>query len=339
MNSSDVKLAVIGLGHWGPNHVRVLEHCENAAVVAASDLSEARRAHISKMHHHIEVTADTDSLLTRKDIDAVVIATPVKFHHMLAKKALENGKHVLLEKPMCQTMAEAQELVDLSRKLKKTLMHGHVFLYNKGIQFIKEALDKGDFGRVEYLDSTRTNLGPIRNDINVVRDLVTHEFSIFHYFFGMLPKWISASGSKLIGTPREDVAFLTMEYSNGVLAHVHASWLHPQKIRNLTVVCSKKMAVWNDLDASEPVRIYDKGVAEEPYYNSFGEFQAVIRESGMSVPKISVEEPLGAQAKAFIRSIREGAPVLNDAEKGIAVMRCLEAAEKSLSQEGRRIAL
>ncbi len=334
-----VKLGVIGLGHWGPNHVRVFSQCPGAEVRVCADLSEDRRRHLSKFYPAMRMTADAGEVIRATDLDAVVIATPAMTHFAVAKAALLAGKHVLLEKPMCASLEEARELLALRQKAGTVLMHGHVFLYNRGIQYVKESISHGDFGKIQYLDATRTNLGPIRTDVNVIQDLAAHEFAIFDYLFGGLPNWISASGSRLLGTPYEDVAFLSIEYGDGVLAHVHVSWLHPQKIRSMTIVGDKRMVVWEDKDA-EPVRIYDKGVAEEPFYDSFGEFhQLRLRDADIVIPKLSVGEPLRLQAESFLSLVRGGSQPAGQAEAGLRVMQCLEAANRSLRQKGQRVYL
>jgi predicted dehydrogenase len=339
MTKRAVRLGIVGLGHWGPNHVRVFQQCTDAKVVVCADSSAERCLYISKLYPAIRVVGDASELLRCDDVDAVVIATPTHTHYALAKAALRAGKHILLEKPMCSTIKEAEELIQLGKKMGSILMNGHVFLYNRGIQYVKEEAKKGSFGKIQYVHATRTNLGPIRYDINVIRDLATHEFSISDYLFGRLPKWLSASASFLLGTPREDVAFLTMEYQPGILTHAHVSWLHPQKIRTMTLVGDKRMVYWNDLDASEPIRIYNKGVMDEPYYDSFGEFQLRLRDGSVLIPKLSLEEPLRLQAEAFIQSVKKGKVSLSGPEAGLRVMRCLDAAQRSLRSNGRRINL
>lgn len=334
-----IGIGVIGLGHWGPNHVRVFNECQNAKVVACTDLEESRRSYIRRLYPDVAVMDATDGIFERDDIDAVVIATPAHTHYHLAKAALKAHKHILIEKPICNSVKEAEELAVMSRKTGLVMMQGHVFLYNRGIQFIKKGLDRGDFGNIQYFHATRTNLGPIRHDVNVVRDLATHEFSIFDYFFGRLPRWISVAASKPLHTPREDVAFLSMEYPGGILAHVHVSWLHPQKIRMLTLVGDKRMVVWDDMNLAEPVRVYNKGVIKEPYYDSFGEFQMRLRDMDMMVPNLDVKEPLQLQAQAFLHRMRNGGVNGSEIQAGLRVMKCLEAAEKSLRSDGKRIYL
>ena len=260
-------IGVIGLGHWGPNHVRVFGQTAGARVVVAADPSTERRRHIGHLYRDLELVASAAEVLARADVDAVVVATPARTHFELASAALNAGKHVLLEKPMCTSLADARALFTTARTAGRVLVHGHVFVYNTGIRFIKDGLQRGDFGTPHYVHATRTNLGPIRHDVNVVEDLATHEITIFDYLFDRAPNWVSATGSRLLGTEREDVAFVTLEYGDSTLAHVHVSWLNPQKVRTLTLVGSRRMVVWDDMQPLEPVRVYDKGVMEEQYYD------------------------------------------------------------------------
>lgn len=334
-----IGIGIIGLGHWGPNHLRVFHEAEHTKVVICADSSESRRNTVQKRYRDVAFTAKAEDIFSCPEIDAVIIATPTHTHYALAKQALMAGKHLLLEKPMCALLEEAKELSALAEKNGKVLMNGHVFIYNRGIQFIKEGLSHGDFGKLQYLDARRTNLGPIRRDVNVIQDLAAHEFAIFDYFFEAVPLWVQAAGSCVLGTSHEDVAFLSMEYPGGILAHVQVSWLHPQKIRSLTLVGQKRMVFWNDMEPAEPIRIYDKGIMEEPYYDSFGEFQMRLRDADVLIPKVYLEEPLRLEAEAFLNAVRSGHHNRAQTESGIRVMRCLEAANRSLKEEGKRIPL
>ncbi len=251
--------------------------------------------------------------------------------------ALAAGKHVLLEKPMCTSLADACVLAAAADAAGRVLMHGHVFVYNAGIRYLADGMRRGAFGAPQYLHATRTNLGPIRHDVSVVDDLATHEITIFDYLFGRSPNWVSAAGSRLLGTDREDVAFITLEYGDGVLAHVHVSWLNPQKVRTITLVGSQRMVVWDDTQPLEPVRVYDKGLMEEPYYDSFGEFQLKLRDGDILVPKINSQEPLKAQADAFVRRLATGAPTDSEGLAGVRVVAALEAVRESIAAGGRRV--
>jgi predicted dehydrogenase len=337
-NAKPVGIGVVGLGHWGPNHVRVFGQTAGARVVVAADPSADRRRHVSNLYRDVELVASADDVFTRADVDAVVIATPARTHFELARTALESGKHVLLEKPMCTSLVEAQALFDVARATDRVLIHGHVFVYNTGVRYIKEGLQRGEFGVPQYVHATRTNLGPIRPDVNVVEDLATHEITIFDYLFDRAPNWVSATGSRLLGTDREDVAFVTLEYGESTLAHVHVSWLNPQKVRTLTLVGSRRMVVWDDMQPVEPVRVYDKGVMEEPYYDSFGEFQLRLRDGDIVIPKVVSQEPLKVQADAFIRRLTGGEPTASESGTGVRLVACLDAIRESLNAQGRRVA-
>jgi predicted dehydrogenase len=334
-----IGIGVVGLGHWGPNHVRVFNQIAGARVVAAADPSESRRRHVSQLYRDVAVLPDAQALLARRDVDAVVVATPARTHLAVAKAALEAGKDVLLEKPMCTSLEDAQALLAAAARSGRVLVHGHVFLYNAGIRYLHDGLARGSFGAVQYLHATRTNLGPIRQDVNVVEDLATHEITIFDYLFGSAPNWVSANGSCLLGTPREDVAFVTMEYGDGVLAHVHVSWLNPQKVRAITLVGTERMVVWDDMQPLESVRVYDKGLMEEPYYDSFGEFQLRLRDADIVIPKLPLSEPLKAQAEGFLRRITTDEPTPSEADAGLRLMRCLDAVQQSLRSGGKRVAV
>ncbi len=336
-SAAPLGIGVIGLGHWGPNHVRVFGHTPGARVVAAADPSEDRRRHVSNLYHDVTLVASAADVLVRDDVDAVVIATPARTHFELAQAALEAGKHVLLEKPMCTSLTDARALLATAQAADRVLMHGHVFVYNAGVRYIRDGLRRGEFGAAQYVHATRTNLGPIRQDVNVVEDLATHDITIFDYLFDGSPVWVAATGSCLLGTDREDVAFVTLAYGESTLAHVHVSWLNPQKVRALTVVGSQRMVVWDDMQPLEPVRVYDKGLMEEPYYDSFGEFQLRLRDGDIVIPKINSQEPLKVQAAAFVRRLTTGEPTPSEGAAGLRLVACLDAIRESLNAEGRRV--
>ena len=336
-DSKAIGIGIVGLGHWGPNHLRIFSQCAGVRVVAAADLSEDRRRHVGQLYRDVEMVADAKHLFSRADVDAVVIATPAKTHFAITSMALEAGKHVLLEKPMCTSLADARALVGIAEARQRVLVHGHVFVYNSGIRYLHEGIAKGSFGGIQYVHATRTNLGPIRRDVNVVEDLATHELTIFDYLFGRGPLWVSAAGSCLLGTKYEDVAFVTLAYGESTLAHVHVSWLNPQKVRAITLVGNQRMVTWNDMEPLEQIRVYDKGVTEEPYYDSFGEFQMRLREGDIVIPRLNMQEPLKVQAEAFLRRLRTGELTPAESDAGLRVAAALEAIATSLREEGRRV--
>ena len=334
-----IGMGVIGLGHWGPNHLRIFSQCAGVRMVAAADLSADRRRHVGQLYPDVEMVADAKDVFSRADVDAVVIATPATTHFAITKMALEAGKHVLLEKPMCTTLADARALAAVADHCKRILVHGHVFVYNTGIRYLHDGLAKGSFGDIQYLHATRTNLGPIRRDVNVVEDLATHELTIFDYLFGRGPVWVQAAGSCLLGTTFEDVAFVTLAYGESTLAHVHVSWLNPQKVRTITLVGNQRMVTWNDMEPLEQIRVYDKGVMDEPYYDSFGEFQMRLREGDIVIPRLNMQEPLKVQAEAFLRRLRTGELTPAETDAGLRGAACLDAIATSLRESGRRVRL
>ena len=263
----------------------------------------------------------------------MVIATPVQSHFALVKQALEAGKDVLCEKPLAVTVDECRALCDLAAAKRRVLMVGHVFLYNPGVQHLKIDLDRGELGRVYYMDATRTNLGPVRRDVGAVYDLASHDISIFNFLLGTEPLEVSGAGGFFLQEKIEDIGFLTLTYPKGIVCHVHTSWLNPRKVRQLTIVGDHKMAVWDDMNNLEPIRYYDKGVTAD-HYSSFGEFQMILRDGAITSPKVKLFEPLLKQDENFIECIRSRRAPVASAEFGLAVVRVLEAARRSMAQRG-----
>jgi predicted dehydrogenase len=327
-------IGVIGCGHWGPNHIRVFEELDRSRVVACADLNPSRLERVQARFPQVRTTADYRVLLADERIDAIVIATPTATHAAIAREALQAGKHVLVEKPLCTTSLEAQDLALLAGAVGRVLMVGHVFLFNGGIIKLRELIAAGQLGRIHYLDAVRTNLGPVRGDVNALYDLGTHDLSIFNYLLGATPTAVSAQGSCISQKAIEDVCFATVQYPDGTLAHLHVSWLNPRKVRTLTVVGSLKMAHWDDVDPQDTLRIYDKGLDEPPYYNSFGEFQCLLRSADVHLPAIRRTEPLLKQAETFVGWVLDGSPEGPDAMDGWIVVRTLEAAMQSMRDGG-----
>ena len=310
-------IGVIGCGHWGPNHIRVFSELERSDVLACADCSGARLDRIRQRFPGVRRTTDHRELLDDDAIDAVVIATPTNTHAAIAADALRAGKHVLVEKPICSSSDEARELGALASISGRVLMVGHVFLFNNGIRRLREMVVSGELGRVQYLDAVRTNLGPIRGDVNALYDLGTHDISIFNYLLGAVPVEISALGRCISQEKIQDVCFATLKYPDGTLGHIHVSWMNPRKMRTLTVIGERKMAHWDDVDPEDTLRLYDKGLAEPPYYDSFGEFHCVIRNSDVHLPTIRRTEPLINQAEAFLSSVLDGAPCESTGHGGL----------------------
>jgi predicted dehydrogenase len=331
-----VGIGLIGYGHWGPNHVRVFSQFTDSCVLMIADTDRKRLETAQQQFPTIEITPDHEALFQNPKIDAVVIATPVTTHYSLVKAALLAGKDVLVEKPITYTATEAGQLVELADQLGRVLMCGHVFLFNPGIRKLRQYLEEGTIGRVYYMAATRTNLGPLRRDVNALYDLGSHDISIFSFLLGSQALDVAAWGECFLQHDLEDVTFACLEYPNKTLCHMHVSWLNPRKERTLVVVGDKKMAVWDDTSALEPIRLYDKGMMQEPYYDSFGQFQLVLRDADIVIPKLKSEEPLKGQDRHFLDCIQSRQRPLTDGRFAREVMLTLEALQRSLRKGGAR---
>jgi predicted dehydrogenase len=331
---STVRVGVIGFGQWGPNHVRNFSMLENCEVVRLCDAADARLKAAQKLFRGVQTTRNAADITGATDIDAVVVATPTGSHFALVKAALEAGKDVLCEKPLARTSAECRELMDLAAAKGRILMVGHVFLYNSGVLHLKVDLDRGELGRIYYMDAVRTNLGPVRSDVGAIFDLASHDISIFNFLLGSQPVEVSATGNSVLQKGVEDVGFLTLYYPSGIVCHAHISWLNPRKVRQLTVVGDHKMAVWDDMNNLEPIRYYDKGVTAD-HYASFGEFHMILRDGQITIPKVKLSEPLMQQDSAFADCVRTRRQPASDGRMGLAVVCAMEAALESLKNHGR----
>lgn len=332
-----INIGVIGCGHWGPNHIRNFANFPNSQVVAVADLDSNRLKQIPKQYPGVTVEKDYMKVLEKEDVDAVIISTPTKTHYRITKDALDANKHILCEKPLCQTVEEGEELAALAEKKGLILMVGHVFLFNPGIIKLKELLKFNDLGKIYYLAATRTNLGPIRNDVNSVYDLASHDISIFNFLLDSPPLEVSAVGMSFLQRGIEDVTFISMKYPNDILANIRVSWLDPKKVRQITVVGDKKMASWDDLANVGPVMVFDKGVLREPYYEDYGEFQLLAREGDAIIPRVRMEEPLRAQARYFLSCLERKSIEVSDGRNGLDVVRVITAVTKSISVGGHPI--
>jgi predicted dehydrogenase len=336
MGERGIGIGVIGCGHWGPNHIRAFSALPGVRVTWAVDKDRTRRDHVSALYDRVRIGEDAAAVLDDAATDAVVIATPAVTHRDLALAALRAGKHVLCEKPLCLTSAECATLIAAAQH--RVLMVGHVFLFNAGILKLRELVTSDRFGRTYYASAVRTNLGPIRDDVNVSFDLAAHEISIFNFLFDAPPLTVSACGRAYLRPGVEDVVFVTLTYPSDVTAGITASWLSPKKVREITLVSEHQMAVWSDV-TTNPIAIYDKGVIREPYYDSYGEFQLLTRDGDVTIPKLPLEEPLKRQAQAFIAAIEHGDAGICSGERGWEVVRTLEAIEASMRRGGAEIAV
>ena len=325
-----VKLGVIGYGYWGPNIVRNFSGHQDCNVVAVCDKNSAALARVLGRHPGVRVTTDADDIVTSSEIDAVAIVTPLSYHYELAKKALENGKHVFVEKPFTATAAQAEELVELAERKNLRIMVDHTFLFTGAVRKIKQLIDEGALGPLYYYDSMRVNLGLFQHDVNVLWDLAPHDLSIMHYLIGLEPDLVVATGSAHVNY-LEDVAHLTVYFPNNVLAHINVNWLSPVKVRMTLVGGQKKMLVWNDLDPAEKVKVYDKGATVR---TEQGVHQLLVsyRSGDMWAPKVEELEALQLETRYFLDCVKGGTNPFNDGQAGLRVVRILEAAEQSLKQ-------
>ncbi|MFN2432965.1 MAG: Gfo/Idh/MocA family protein [Gemmatimonadota bacterium] len=337
--NDEVRLGFVGLGRWGPNHVRVFEALPGCRVTRLADPDPARLREARRLFPNGAISSEPAEVLEDPAIDAVVIASPSVTHAPLAAVALQAGKDVLCEKPLALSASDARRLIELAERGERVLMVSHVFLYNAGIRALRGYVREGRLGHVQYLYATRTNLGPIRTDVNAAWDLASHDLGIFGYLLGQAPHEVSAQGARILSDLQEDVAFLTLRYPDGVLAHAHVSWLDPRKVRQITVVGTRQMAVWDDLDNVAPIRLFDKGVSPPEGAVNFGEFRFLTREGDVLLPRIDLEEPLKVQNRHFLECIRERRRPLTDGRNGLEVVRQLEAVDRSLAAHGAPVAI
>jgi predicted dehydrogenase len=330
------RLGFIGCGAWGPNHVRNFAALPNAEVVAAADLQEDRLARVKGIVPGIATFTDPAQMLATCRLDAVVVSTPTRTHYDVVRQALAAGAHVLCEKPLCIEAAEADALVRLADETKKLLMVGHVFMFNPGILKLRELVRSGELGeRIYYLFARRTNLGPIRSDVNAVLDLASHDVSIYNFILDATPTEVSAVGKSFLQPGIQDVSIITMQYPNDVIGSIHVSWLDPKKIRDITVVGDRRMAIWDDLATMGPVMVFDKGVTKKPReYANYGEFQLLAREGDVTVPRVPPQEPLKAQAMAFLEALEDPTKVRSDGRVGAQVVKVLAAINESMARGG-----
>lgn len=317
------------------NHIRVFSALEGARVKVCCDSDLSRLSMLHKAFPAIATTTDYGKVIGDKNIDAVIIATPTATHFKLVKEALYCGKHVLCEKPLTVREDEGACLREIARKGKRVLMVGYVFLYNNGIIALKEYIDTKKIGKVFYLHFTRTNLGPIRDDVDVIYDLASHDVAIATFLLGKWPLEASANAGFFLRKRIADTAFVTLRYPENVLVNIHASWLDPKKIRRLTCVGDKKMAVWDDMDMSEPIRIFDKGVVKEPFYSDYGEFHLLPREGEVVSPLVKLSEPLKKQDAYFLECVNNKKVPLTGADFGRRVTGALESIQRSVKNQGR----
>lgn len=332
--SKQIKVGVVGCGYWGPNLVRNFRSLPGCNLKAMCDISPARLKHLNELYPEVTGETDFDNMLAGGGLDAVVVATSVKMHFPMAKAALLAGKHVMIEKPMAASAEQCEELIAIAREKKLVLMVGHTFLYSPAIKKIKEIVDHGDLGQIRYISARRLNLGLFQKDINVAWDLAPHDISIVLHLLGDFPETVNCCGSAHVTPGIEDVTSMCLTFRKDCSAIIHSSWLDPRKVREMTIVGSKRMLVYDDLAQQEKIRIFDARVERPPHYDTFAEFHYAYHYGDMYAPYLKQEEPLKAECQHFIDCIREAKTPLSCGTRGLELVRILEASSASLRQGG-----
>jgi predicted dehydrogenase len=333
--TAPLRLAIVGLGYWGPNLARNLARVGELSW--ACDLSEDNRNRYARLYPETHMTADLDELLADPALDAVAIATSVPTHHPLGMRVLAAGKHLFVEKPLALSTAEARELVEAAEAADRRLMVGHLLLFHPGLRAVKALIDAGELGKLYYLYGNRQNLGKVRADENALWSLGAHDIAVLLSLVGERPSELQARGESYVRPGVEDVVFGYLKFPSGVVAHLHLSWLDPNKMRKLTVVGSDKMVVFDDMESDRKVTIYDKGITQ-PRADTYGEYVGV-RMGDISIPRVASDEPLRLEVEEFAAAIREQRTPLSDGHSGIAVVEVLEGLQRSLDDGGRVITI
>lgn len=323
-----IKAGVIGYGYWGPNIVRNFVAQPGCQVVSVCDRSPEALARVASLYPAIHLTSDPEEILTSSEIDAVAVVTPVATHYEFARRALENGKHVFVEKPLTSTVREAEELVELAEKKNLRLMVDHTFLFTGAVRKMKELVDNGELGKLYYYDSTRVNLGLFQHDVNVIWDLAPHDLSIMDYVIGLEPEGVIATGQTHFNG-LENLAYITVYFPGKVIAHINVNWLSPVKVRTTLIGGEKRMLLWNDLDPDEKIKVYDKGVDVDSREGLY-ELLVSYRSGDMWAPRVEPTEALKLETGYFLECVASGQNPFNDGVSGLRVVRMLEAADRSL---------
>jgi predicted dehydrogenase len=329
---ADLRVTLLGYGYWGRNLARNLHRQLGTGWAACVDVHPQRLAEVKFLYPWVRTLSDAGVALADDTVDAVVIATPARTHARLAAEALAAGKHVLVEKPLALSTDEAVSLARQAERAGRVLMVGHTFEYNPAVLRIRELIGSGALGDLYYLHSQRVNLGRIQPDINAMWSIGPHDVSIANYLTGSPPLWVAAKGARYLHTELEDVVFATIGYRGGVLAHVHVSWLDPSKVRRTTVVGSRRMVVYDDLDSEATLRVYDKGA--DPVEGGYGEYQFRLRSGDLQVPRLKLSEPLADELAHFLDCVADGRVPRSDGWNGVRVVAALEAAQRSLERGG-----
>ncbi len=332
--ASQINVGVIGCGYWGPNLVRNFKTLTTCRLKAICDKNESRLRHLRTLYSDMEAHTDPLKLINDSTIHAVVIATPVAFHYHLAKAALCAGKHTLVEKPLAASSAECEELISIAEEKGLVLMSGHTFLYSSSVRKICDIINAGDIGDIRYINSRRLNLGLFQKDINVVWDLAPHDISIILHILSELPLTVNCQGNAHVTAGVEDVTNLSLSFRNKKFATIQSSWLEPRKVREMTIVGTRRMIVYDDLQPLEKIRIYDVRVDRPPHYDTFAEFHYSYHYGDSYIPHIQQEEPLKVECQHFIDCIENGMEPITDGRSGLELVTILEAASASLKANG-----
>src|ERR1700751_4448060 len=319
-----IVVGVVGCGYWGPNLVRNFKGLPNCNLKAMCDTSEARLAHLRSLYSDVEGVTDFEHLVNGVGLDALIIATPVRHHYALAKASLLAGKHTLIEKPMAASSAECEELIQIARSNGLVLMVGHTFLYSTPVQKITEIVQAGDIGEIRYINSRRLNLGLFQKDINVAWDLAPHDISIILHVLGENPETVNCQGNAHVTPGVEDVTNISLSFKHKRFATIQSSWLEPRKVREMTIVGTRRMIVYDDLETHEKIRIYDTRVERPPHHDTFAEFHYSYHYGDIYVPYIKQEEPLKAECQHFLDCIKHGGTPLTSGQRGLELVQILE---------------
>lgn len=328
-----ITVGVVGCGYWGPNLVRNLS-CLECNLKAMCDANESRLEHLKSLYSNIEGVTDFKHMLNGVGLDAIVVATPVKHHFAMAKASLLAGKHTFIEKPMASSSAECEELIEIAEKKGLTLMVGHTFLYSAPVRKIVEIIKSGDIGEIRYINARRLNLGLFQKEINVAWDLAPHDLSIILHILGEAPKVVNCQGNAHITPGIEDVTNISLTFSNNRFATIQNSWVEPRKVREMTIVGTRRMIAYDDVQAVEKIRVYDVRVERPAHYDTFAEFQYSYHSGDSYIPHLELHEPLKEECQHFLDCIKTGSKPLSDGSKGLELVRILEAASESLKEHG-----
>jgi predicted dehydrogenase len=332
-----VKVALIGYGYWGKNLARNFYTCAQCQLQAIADTDAGRLSGLNRSFPGVAFSSSIDELMSDNSIDAIAIATPPSTHYSLAKKALQAGKHVLVEKPMTSSVSDCEELIELAEKKKRVLMPDHTFLYTGAVQKMKKLIETGEIGNINYVDSTRINLGLFQSDVNVLWDLAAHDISICEYLLGKIPVSVQATGTSHPNNGIENIAYLTLHYSDNTIAHFNCSWSSPVKIRQMLIGGDKKMMLYNDMEPTEKVKVYDSGYSVDTHDKT--KLLVDYRTGDIFVPKLPINEALQEMVKDFISSITTGQWPISNYKIGLHVVKVLEASQQSIKNKGVEVIL